>query len=99
MNGAEDNGAEDDGAEDWIRTRDPHLGKALESVHEDRASSLACCSVHLASTSSTASAPVVERSTLRYETAAAKSSSSYSIAGPAGVTMTSVIPMFPTRSK
>ena len=53
------------GAEDGIRTRDPHLGKVMDLVHLVPATPLECGSVHPVSSPSTASAAVLERSTIR----------------------------------
>jgi hypothetical protein len=52
------------GVEDGIRTREPHLGKVMDLVHDVLVSPLACGSVHAASSPSAGSAPVVERSTI-----------------------------------
>ena len=51
--------------EDGIRTRDLHLGKVVFSVLRVNFTPLPYCSVHQVSTPSAASAPVVERSTMR----------------------------------
>lgn len=51
------------GADDGIRTRDPHLGKAMILVHIIHPSVRDWASVHPVSTQSTELSPVVERST------------------------------------
>src|SRR6202042_1036285 len=51
-------------AEDWIRTRDPHLGKVLVFIPLGPSSHLKYCSVHPVSSPSSLLAPVVERSTI-----------------------------------
>ena len=56
-------GSTANGADDGIRTRDPNLGKVLTLVFAVIPSRLRCGSVHLVSTESTESRPVVERST------------------------------------